>query len=339
MCRPKAHNDKGRAGLGFFPAARDTITEDKMKNRITTILLTAALAGCGTSPVGLDEAATSGRITFGLGIVSSRGPIESGVDGIPQQDMSEIWILRGTDGASASGFAGSAPATTASLSAGATTLVTADKQYFGDPGKDAHFMAFYPAPESFAPGRAEWTLDGSQDIMATRPAVATYNRNGSAVALRFDHLLARLDLKIIASDEGSASAYGDLAAASVTVPSRVALTIADDGTATLAKTGESDVATLQFGPLALTTEGTVTDLGLMVFPASGDLQRITLRFDNRPAESYALSGVQLRAGYKTLIVVTVTGYGIGFDISVEPWKPSQEAGNGSGEIGLGKPDD
>lgn len=311
-----------------------------MKKRwLSLISGVTLLVGCTASDPLAPTPPRAGEISLGTSGVISRAPIESDGSNVPQQDMNEIQVIRGTDGPSATGFVTSSVASTASITAFTTTMKLATRQYFRDYNTDAHFMAFYPKADGFASGVASWTLDGIRDIMVTAPVKATYNVHGTSVNLSFVHLLARVDIRLVAADAASAELFGKLKKAVITVPSEVELKLADNGTSTFAKKESSSATvTLDFGEVPLTTDGVTTNSGFMIFPEAADLSQVSLQFEN-PNHSetiYPLSDVTLQAGHKTLIVITVTGRQIDLTVSVEPWKPATE-GTGPGDVGLGDP--
>lgn len=313
-----------------------------MKKRwLSLISGVTLLAGCTASDPFTPTPPRAGEISLGTSGVISRAPVESDGSNVPLQDMNGIQVIRGIDGPSATGFTTAPVASTARIAANTTTMALTTRQYFQNYNTDAHFMAFYPAPDGFASGVALWTLDGTRDIMVTAPAKAAYNVHGTSVNLSFNHLLARVDIKLVAADDATAELYGKLKKAVITVPSEVELTLADNGTATFAKKPSSTAtATLDFGEVPLTTDGVTTNSGFMIFPEAADLSQISLQFENpnHSETSYPLSNVTLQAGHKTLIVITVTGQQIDLTVSVEPWKPVNEGGGtGPGDVELGDP--
>ena len=91
-----------------------------------------------------------------------------------------------------------------------------------------------------------------------------------------------------------------------------------------------------FGEMELRTD-TVTSQGVLVYPDTAGLTEITLEFENRKTKSYPFSGVTLQTGHKTVVIATVKGHTVLFDvISLEPWEDATEPDNDN-EVGLGKP--
>mgnify|MGYP006990152841 CR=1 FL=1 len=84
-----------------------------------------------------------------------------------------------------------------------------------------------------------------------------------------------------------------------------------------------------FGEMELRTD-TVTSQGVLVYPDAAGLTEITLEFENRKTKSYPFSGVTLQAGHKTVVIATVKGHTVLFDvISLEPWEDATEPDNGN----------
>lgn len=302
-------------------------------NILAVLLL---LTACNTEmaevkPVGSE-------IVFHSGIVVTRAVIDSDENDIPQQAMNDIQVIRGTDGAVRQGFASAAIASSASIVARSNVMELATPQYFNDFVNDAHFVAFYPKADVYVAGKASWTIDGTQDIMATAPVTAPYAKNGATVGFGFTHRLAQVRLKVIAADQASADAYGKLLSATVKVPSELELTIADDGNASLGKKAGSALATLDFGEMNLDTTGVTSQQGLLVYPDMTDLTRITLTFEKMNTATYPITNLTLTPGYRTLITATVNRLAVHFDvITLQPWSAKTETEGNSDEIGLGDP--
>lgn len=290
---------------------------------IVSLLLTA----CNADPI--DEAPVKNEIKFNTGVVLTRGVIDSDVNGIPQQDMDGVQIIRGTDGNTVEGFV-KAITTTASVEGKTGTMELNDSQSFDQFNNNAHFMAFYPEYKNYAPGKASWTIDGTQDIMVTQPVTANYQGSRN-VTFEFEHLLAQVVLKLVAEDDQVAQLYGSLLSAKIEVNNQLDLEITDTGEATLSHTNNTDSISFFFTDKTLKKD-TITSQGLMIYPVAAGLTAITLEFENRKAKSYPIDGATLQAGYKTVIAATVKGQAVLFDaISLEPWTDIEK------EIGLGDP--
>lgn len=302
---------------------------------IITIVL-FLLPACNEDPIA--EVPVKNEIKFNTGVVLTRGVIESDENHIPQQEMIGIQVIRGTDGDTQQGFLTSNIASSASIAAGSGTIDLDIRQYFDEANNNAHFMAFYPEHNNYEAGKASWTIDGTQDIMVTKPVTAVY-QGGREIAFEFEHSLAQVVLKLVAEDDHVAELYGDLLSAKINVPTQLELTISNIGVTALNKITQPDdshMGEFDFGEMELRTD-TVTSQGVLVYPDAAGLTEITLEFENRRAKSYPFSGVTLQAGHKTVVIATVKGHTVLFDvISLEPWEDATEPDNGN-EVGLGKP--
>lgn len=302
---------------------------------IITILF-LLLAACNADPIA--EEPVKNEIKFSTGIVLTRGVIDSDENNFPQQPMTGIQVIRGTDGDTQEGFATASVASSASIAANSGTMVLSTPQYFNNLKSKAHFMAFYPEPVGFVPGKASWTIDGTQDIMVTEPVTADYQGSRS-VAFTFNHCLAQVVLKLVAKDNQVASLYGDLLSAKINVPSELEMKIENNGDAALSKKENSLKTDIDFGGLELKTD-TTTSKGLLIYPDAADLTEITLAFENRQEAILPINSLlELKPGYKTTIVATVTGVAINFKVTLEPWTPASEYEGQDDEIGLGDPED
>ena len=173
---------------------------------IITIVL-FLLTACNEDPIA--EVPVKNEIKFNTGVVLTRGVIESDENHIPQQEMIGIQVIRGTDGDTQQGFLTSNIASSASIAAGSGTIDLDIRQYFDEANNNAHFMAFYPEHNNYEAGKASWTIDGTQDIMVTKPVTAVY-QDGREIAFEFEHSLAQVVLKLVAEDDHVAELYGDL---------------------------------------------------------------------------------------------------------------------------------
>lgn len=294
---------------------------------IITILL-FLLTACSEDPI--DEAPVKNEIKFNTGVVLTREIINSDPNHIPQQEMNGIQVIRGTDGSTLQGFITSTIASTASVNAGNGTMTLSTRQYFDEYNNDAHFMAFYPQPDSYQAGKASWTINGTQDIMVANPVTGSY-QGARNVTFEFEHCLAQVILKLVAENDEVADLYGNLLSAKINVDTRLDLNIADNGAATLSSLPGSDNISFKFDNMVLKTD-TTTSEGLMIYPVAAGLTAITLEFENRKAKSYPISGATLEAGKKTVIVATVKGQAILFDaIKLVPWVDETD------NTGLGDP--
>lgn len=291
---------------------------------IVSLLLTA----CNADPI--DETPVKNEIKFNTGVVLTRGVIDSDENHIPQQDMDGIQVVRGTDGSTRDGFITPNIASTASVAAGSGTMNLTTLQFFDEYKNDAHFMAFYPQPDSYQAGKASWTINGTQDIMVANPVTGSYQGTRN-VTFEFEHCLAQVILKLVAEDDKVANLYGNLLSAKINVDTQLDLNIANNGAATLSSLPGSDNISFKFDNMVLKTD-TTTSQGLMIFPVAAGLTAITLEFENRKPKSYPISGATLQAGYKTVIAATVKGQAVLFDaISLVPWTDKED------EVGLGDP--
>ena len=301
-------------------------------NIVTVFLL---LTACTADPI--DTVPAGNQIVFSSGIVTTRAAIESDENDIPLQTMDNIQVIRGTDGSVWQGFATAAVASSASIVAGSHVMNLATPQYFSDFVNDAHFLAFYPVPNTYVGGKASWTIDGTQDIMVTAPVTAPFTRGGTTVGFEFKHCLAQVILKLVAADQTSADLYGKLISAKINVPSQFELSIPDNGNATLGKKNNSAKTDLDFGAMALKTD-TVTSKGLLIYPDHTDVTQIALHFENRSEDTFSIGNLTLTAGYRTVIVATVKGHAVLFNvITLQKWNNTTETEGQDDEIGLGDP--
>lgn len=302
-------------------------------NILTALLLFTA---CNTEIAEVESA--DNQIVFKTGVAVTRGVIDSDENDIPQQAMNNIQVIRGADGAVCQGFATAAIASSASIAARSNAMELVTPQYFSDFVSNAHFVAFYPKPDTYVSGKASWTIDGTQDIMATAPVTAPYAKAGATVGFNFTHRLAQIRLKLIADDQASVDAYGKLISSTIEVPTELELTIADNGNASLGKKTNSARATLDFGEINLNTTGVTSQQALLVYPDATDLTQITLQFEKRAAATFPITNLTLAPGYRTLITATVRGLAINFDvIALQPWNVATETEGYEDEIGLGDP--
>lgn len=293
---------------------------------IITILL-LLLTACNADPIA--EVPVKNEIKFNTGVVLTRGVIDSDENHIPQQDMDGVQIIRGTDGNTVGGFV-TTITTTASVEGETGTMELNDSQSFDQNNNNAHFMAFYPEHNNYEAGKASWIIDGTQDIMVTKPATASY-QGAHNVTFEFEHLLAQVVLELVAEDKQVSDLYGKLVSAKIEVNNKLDLEITDTGGANLKHTNDTDSLSFKFDNMELKTD-TITSQGLMIFPDATGLTAITLEFENRKAKSYPISGATLQAGYKTVIAITVKGQTVLFDaISLKPWTDIED------EVGLGDP--
>lgn len=299
-------------------------------------VISLLLAACSAESI--DITPGENEIVFSSGIVTTRAAIDSDENDIPQQAMNNIQLIRGTDGSSRQGFATAGVASSASIAAGSGYMDLATPQYFNDFTSNAHFFAFYPEPDSYGSGKASWAIDGTQDIMITAPVTAPNTKGGVTVGFEFTHCLAQVCLKLVAADQPSVDSYGKLLSATIQVPSELELAIADNGVATLGKKSGSAKANLNFGGMDLKVAGVTSKQGLLVYPDATDLTAITLEFEKRSATTFPIENLVLTPGYKTLIVATVKGQAINFNIiTLQDWNPVTETEGQDDEIGLGDP--
>lgn len=264
--------------------------------------------------------------------LSTRAPVESDENNQPMQDITNIQVIRGIDGSHITHAAFDTRNTisaTGSIKSGSETMTISPKQYFTIEQQNAHFIAFYPAATTLQPGKANFIINGTQDILVTRqPQTAVYNKNGAQICMDFDHLLSWIELKVIAEDAAAIETYGNLTEASVTVPNQVELIIHADGTTSFSKKTDSGQMRLNFGSMNLSVAGNTTNKGYMIYPDESDVTHISLAFEKRsPAELYPVTGLTLTPGTKTVIIAHVKAYGINFQVEVAPW----EEGNGNGD--------
>lgn len=297
------------------------------------IIVFLLLTACSSDPIA--DAPIRNEVKFNTGVVFTRGIIDSDENHIPQQAMNGIQLLRGTDGSTRQGFITSIVASTASVSAGNGTMTLATRQYFDEYNNDAHFMAFYPVPNNYEAGKASWTIDGTQDILVTKPITASHQGSRN-VTFEFEHLLSQVVLQLVAIDEPTTDLYGNLLSAKINIPTELDMTIADNGDTSLDKKSNSAKINYDFGPMELKTD-TVTSSGILIYPDAGDLAHITLEFAKFAAADYPIENLVLAPGYKTFIVATVKGKAINFNVTLQSWKNVTENEGQDDEIGLGKP--
>ena len=301
---------------------------------MVTIRLTAVVCifciffcGCSASYIYDEHTGINDPIRFGAGFIGARGPVESDSGNKVLQDVSGIQVIRGNDGLLANaGFNTRAISATAALTAGSDSMAISPLQYYNTHHDDCHFIAFYPAPSEYTGAIASYTIDGSQDIMAAPAQTARFTLNNN-IAFNFIHLLARIELKVIAADDIYATNYGNLTSALVTVPNQLELSVSADGNTILSKKPSSTNLILDFGTLSLDTMDTTTSSGYMVYPDASDIATINLAFTNRPAQDYAIENLTLEAGKISVIVATVSASEINFAITLKQW----QAGNGTGQ--------
>ena len=319
-----------------------------MKRLWIILLLCASLAGCskersggavGNGDPGQQEETGGTPINPGAMV---KGPAFSDeVDDTPQVSLSNIKVLR-VDGITPNFTLLTAPAISATITAGSTAMPFSPRQYFKANHDDAHFMAYYPAGTFVAgnPVKVNYTIDGSQDIMATAPSTAVWQSGGTNIAFQFEHKLALLELNVIAADQGTATAYGALQHASVSAPNELTLSISAAGSSSLARSaGSSAMADMVFTGAQMSVSPEKKSYYVMVDPASV-ITKIKLTFANRTATLLDLYetgtntlGLSLEAGKKTVITAMVYADEIQCVVSIEPWKV--DATNPGGEIEVG----
>lgn len=295
-----------------------------MKKLVLITLAAMAMASCSQ---GEDEGLNNDpmKIHFGAGInVTTKAAIESGADGLPTKEITDIQILRGTDGENSTfDFTKGVEITGVLATTGALTV--SPDQHFAANKSAANFMAFHPAG-AFSAGKVAYTIDGATDIIVADKTTAAFE---SPVQFTFKHKLARVKLVVKAKDQGAADVYGNLTAATISVPTALDLTIAADGTTTITANATPANAALSFGTATLTTEGGAALNELMILPAVPPTT-ITLAFEKAAANGYNITGLKLEAGTITTITATVNAKDVSFTSTVEQWKEGGE--NGETEI-------
>lgn len=265
---------------------------------------------------------------------STRAPIESDATGlVTSGDVAGIQILRGKDGTAPAFNQLASPITTATLD-GAGVMTTADAMRFNVDGTTAHFMAYYPQAETFTGGlenlKLTWTIDGYTDLIVAGKASKSYSvAESNVVSMDFEHLLARVELKVVAVDDVNGALYQKVTMAEITVPNKVEVQISASGefqaSCTSQAANSEDWQTLDFGELELSTTGKISESGIMIWPDANRIKDGVIKikfagFSDEGAKAYTLNNLRLEAGKKTLIVATVKGgEALHITTTIETW--------------------
>lgn len=288
---------------------------------VTITSLLSTVAAC-TKDDALDPIKSADRTaTFRAELAQplTMAPIESDDVGlVTSGDVTGIQILRGTNGVSPAFNALSAPTTTATLN-GTGVLTPAVEMKLNTDGSAVHFMAYYPEATTFTPDASDklkigWTIDGAQDIIASAPVTKSFTAGGdNIVALHFEHLLARIELKVTAYDQANLDFYQGIEEAYVVIPNKIELQVAADGSSqsycTSQPAKDEDWTTASFGNVALTLSENTSSSYVMLWPDAGRIRNgeLCIRFKGLPNEvqHYSISDLKLEAGKTSRVYVTV----------------------------------
>lgn len=292
-----------------------------MKKYLVMAMAAVAMVGCTQSE---DENKNNGpvEIKFGAGIevAATRAAIESPL-GKPTEKITGIQILRGTDGTTPAFDAVSAVTLTGDLETDGKFSNMSTKQYIEK--EDVNFIAYYPTG-TLSTGKVTYTITGAEDIIVA--PVATAKIATPAVSFAFAHKLARIKL-VVKATAGAVEKFGDLTAATISVPTALDLAIAADGSTTLAANATPVNSDLSFGGATLVEGNANATNELMVLPAALDKIKLTFAKNITTATEFDIKNLTLEAGKTTTITVTVTS-SIAFEsATVEDWVIGGENGD------------
>lgn len=274
-------------------------------------------------------------LTFVAGLKPTKAPIDSDANGmVTTADVTGIQILRGADGPSPmfnqlpQGALYKVPATTATLKKETNELVLADQMRYNQDGTQANFMAYYPKDAtggtyvaSSTPGASatiDWTIDGNTDLIAARGVSKIFNWSGdNLVKLDFNHLLARVRFKLVCEKDLEGALYQGADYVNITVGNKVRMSVAPDGTYSIANTSNpntpADWSKLDFGHTEISMDGEFSKNDLMIFPDVTTIKetKIAIKFSGFDYEVnprvYTIANLRLEAGKTTVITATAKG--------------------------------
>lgn len=221
----------------------------KMKTKITSICALALLiTACSNDndPInGGQDGAEKNEIKLGTSVMT-RASVESegaGIlivgqdpidiaflrapDSVNTVDMSKIWVDAITGSQAVSGVTtGVVTATLSRAADGQSNILAFDApQYYNiDADKYSHLKGFYPvvALTKSDTVQAVWTIDGAMDVMASDYFQHNKGATSNTVAVRFQHLLSKITVNILADSQGSIDSWGTVDKVEIKeVPSQV----------------------------------------------------------------------------------------------------------------------
>lgn len=310
-------------GLGSSPATM-------VMKKIVVTYLVCALIGCSSNTDEFDHGIDAGtEIRFATGMTPSivtRSPIISNGSGVVEDvDIAGVQVLRDDSPSPfASGITAPAAIGTIKASSGSTKnqMILEQKQYFKLDHSDAYFMAYYPAGSTSAAGVVNYTINGTQDIIASNQEKAIFQTKNE-VDFKFEHQLTQVILLVTIESEAEAAVFGHLKKASINVPTSLKLSIVNDEfKLEKASSTKTDLSFLPNGQPVKLQESDKREIGrLMIFPETFD--KITLEFTNKPEQVYNLQwdniAGTLLAGRTNIINIDLKGLEIRFSVSVAPW--------------------
>ncbi len=284
-----------------------------MKKIILATVALIVFAGC-VKDLPYEDIPIPIQFNAGLSAVNTRAPLSN------LNSLSGIQVLRAPDGESAD-FSGATSVTiTASTDAGGDVTVTPAQYYNATPTLKAWFLSFYPAG-AMGTGKVSWTIDGTQDIIATGSVDAGSKSSPNAVDLGFGHKLSQIQFEVIAASEAAQTYWGTLTSISVSSVTEIELTFPS----TLGSTGSaSALPTTGFtSPLTIPFSEPAASAGnVIIYPVEtlGEVKVLTSTMGGVAQTASISLTAGAVAGSAHLITITFGEQGaISFTASLTPW--------------------
>lgn len=291
-----------------------------MKHIIFSTFCIVAFAGCAKTQVITPNDDTT--IQFGSLLSSGTKSAVTSLDG------ENLTIIR-QDGATFD-FT-SSPTVVPAIGNGSAGITPSADQYFDGLKTQANFIAFYPAATPTA-NVVNYTIDGSTDIISAQAVNVSYVANSVPTCeFAFKHKLAQVKFQV-KSDSKGVTTHGNVTKATINVPSSLDMTIAANGSTTLAPNATPANMDLDFGAITVANSSTVAAANtFMVLPQSIASMNITfVTYNSGTAMSHNISGLKLEAGKITTITANIGAVGVVFSYTIEAWEP----GGTNGDIAI-----
>ena len=291
-----------------------------------------ALSACSTK-VGMDNGQE-------IRLHSNISAIESKAN--PGEALTGVTMLR-YDAANAAAITYGTPTVLsgAGLTAEGAIQFAAAQYYEGS--NNAFFIGYYPSPSTASTDNtATLTIDGNTDIMATSVFDAGTRVAPTTGAMSFEHMLAQVDVQIMAESTDDIAYFGAVKSIAITDQPTT-------GTLTCAAT-PSFVTTAGTGSFVVATSGTLTTAAAscgtaMIAPQQGTLNgsnyeatlNLTVETENIAAQTVAVvmksataDSYAIPSGKKSTITLTFKRKEISGTGAIAAW--GTDGGSGSQEI-------
>lgn len=141
-------------------------------------------------------------------------------------------------------------------------------QAYPSDGSAIFMKAYAPFEGTYSNDKVEFTIDGNKDIMVSTEISGSKTDNENK-KLTFEHKLAQLNFKLIASSEAAQKAWGKINGIKVKAITNLDLTLSTGALAARASATEAEVSTIGFNEItALPVSPTPVEAGgyVMVLP-------------------------------------------------------------------------